>query len=263
MKHMIRMGLAMCLLAGVAVAQNPPVAQPKVAQPKVQAPAAGQAGQPGQPGAMMRQQPNRQQPNRQQLEQQIRDRLGNQIKKGLNLSDDQYTKLQATNKRFEEKRHLLVEQERDARMSMRDLMISGDTANAAKVSAGLDKMLLIQRQRFESIEQEQKELAGYLTPMQRARFLGMQEQMRRRMDALRAQGGRGGRPGGPGGAMGGRGMGQQGMRQGMKQGMGPGMGQGMGPGMMGQPGMGNGMRNNMKRPMGQGQPPVPPVPPIE
>ena len=122
-------------------------------------------------------------------------------------------------------------------MAMRDLMISGDTVNGANVTAGIDKMLQLQRQRFDVIEQEQKDIATYLTPMQRARFLGMQEQLRRRIEDLRAQAG--GRRG-PGGAAMRPGMGR-GMRPGMGPGMGRGMGQGMGPGMgqgMGQPGMG-------------------------
>src|SRR5512135_430344 len=101
MKTMIRVLAAVGLVAGVAVAQNPPAAQPKAApQPQPQ------ATQPGRPmlGGQMRQgRPM----DRQQLEQQVRNRIGNQLKKGLNLSDDQFTKLQATNKKFEERRKLL------------------------------------------------------------------------------------------------------------------------------------------------------------
>ncbi len=243
MKTMIRTLAGLGLVAGVAVAQNPPAAQPK---------AAPQPAQPGQPGQMRGPGPM----NRQMMEQQIRNRIGNQLKKGLNLSDDQFAKLQATNKKFEEKRRLLNEQERDARMAMRDLMIAGDTANAVKVNGGIDKLLQYQRQRFELVEQEQKELAGFMTPMQRARFLGMQEQMRRRISDLRAQAMRRG----PAGAMG---------RPGARPGMGPGMGQGMGPGMMGQqPGAGMGpqgaMRPRMRPgvdapPAGQPAPVKPPV----
>jgi hypothetical protein len=213
MKHIVRVGLALGLVATAAAAQNPP-AQPRAAQPVPQP--QGQAGV-----RVMARAPQ----DRAQLEQQIRNRIATQLKNQLKLSEDQFTKLQATNKRFEEKRRLLVEQERDARMSMRDLILAGDTTNQAKVSGALDKMMQIQRQRFELVEQEQKELAGYLTPMQRARYLGMQEQMRRRIEEFRAQAGRRGAAGGGIG----QGMGQ-GMGPGMGQGMGPGMGQGMGPG---------------------------------
>lgn len=222
MKHIVRVGLALGLVAGPTVAQNPPAApQP---QPQAQAGVRAQARVPQ---------------DRVQLEQQIRNRIATQLKNQLKLSDDQFTKLQATNKRFEEKRRLLVEQERDARMSMRDLILAGDTTNQAKVSGALDKMMQIQRQRFELLEQEQKELAGYLTPMQRARYLGMQEQMRRRIDEFRAQAGRRGAAGpGAGGAMG------PGMGRGMGPGMAPGMGAGMGPrpGVMQRPPIHQGVR---------------------
>ena len=228
MKNIVRVGLALGLVAGTAVAQNPPAAAP------------------AQPPAGMRAQ-MRAQPDRAQLEQQIRNRIANQLKNQLKLSDDQFTKMQATNKRFEEKRRLLVEQERDARMSMRDLMLAGDTTNQAKVSGALDKMMQIQRQRFELVEQEQKELAGYLTPMQRARYLGMQEQMRRRIDEFRAQaGGRGAAGQGAGAGMG------PGMGQGMGQGVGPGMGAGAGvrPGAGQRPAIRQGVRPpNAERPV--------------
>lgn len=220
MKNFYRIGAALSLVAGVAAAQNPPVAATTQPRP---------AGQ------------QRRAPDRAQLKQQIRDRIGGALKKNLNLSDDQFTKLQATNKRYEERRRLLVEQERDARMGMRDLMIAGDTTNQAKVSSLLDRMMLVQRQRFELVEQEQKELAGYLTPLQRAKYLGMQEQMFRRVEALRQQGmNRGQQRGGP--PMGG--------------GMGPGMGQGMmGPGMGGQPPMAGRQRNPQRPLQGQVRPP--------
>ncbi len=251
MKSMYRIGAALSLVAGVAVAQNPPATGG--AQPRPKQPAAGAQGQVGQMT------PQRRMPDRAQLEQQIRDRIGTALKKNLNLTDDQFAKLQATNKRFEERRKLLVEQERDARMGMRDLMITGDTTNQAKVSAALDRMLQIQRQRFEFVEQEQKELAGFLTPLQRAKYLGMQEQMFRRVEALRQQGMNRGRAGGPPPM--GAGMGQ-GMGPGMGQGQGQGPGQGMGPGM--QPGMGQapmaGRLRNPPRPL-QGQVRPPNAPP--
>lgn len=215
MKRLMNVGIALLTVAGVAAAQNPPAPRPGV--------------------------------NRAELEQQVRNRIGTQLKNELRLSDDQFTKLQATNRRFQEKRRLLVGQERDARMAMRDLLITGDTASQGKVSAAIDRMLQIQRQRFDLLEQEQRELAAYLSPMQRARFLGMQEQMRRRVDNLRAGRGAPGRVGK--------------MGPGMNR---PRMGEGLGP-------TGGRMRPGQGMPMRQGRPPAavppqgaprPPVPPV-
>lgn len=51
----------------------------------------------------------------------------------------------------------------------------------------LDDMLRLQRQRFVLHEDEQRELALFLTPVQRAKYFGLQEQMRRRMEEMRTQ----------------------------------------------------------------------------
>ncbi len=235
MKIHMRAAALLGLVAGVAAAQNPPVTK----QPAMQRPAR-QAGQAGQANNQAR---------RAELEQQIRDRIGTALKTNLGLSDDQYGKLQATNKRFEEKRHLLVEQERDARMGLREIVISGDTTNQGKVGQGLDRLLAVQRQRMELVDQEQKELAGYLTPLQRAKYLGVQEQMFRRMEQMRAQRGGAMGPGGPP-------NGQPG------QGMGPGMGQGMGAGgrnPQARPGLG--VRRPPQGPPGE-LPPMGEIPPV-
>jgi hypothetical protein len=45
-----------------------------------------------------------------------------------------------------------------------------------------------ERERIDLTEAEQRDLAKFLTPVQRARYLGVQEQMRRQMDQMRARG---------------------------------------------------------------------------
>jgi hypothetical protein len=174
--------------------------------------------------------------NRAQMEQQVRERLGGMMKQRLGLSDQQMPKLQETNRRFQEKHRLLVEQERDIRMSLRDEMIAGDSARQTQVGGLLDRMLRVQRQRLELLEQEQKELSGFLTPVQRAKYLGVQEGMRRRMEQMRQQ------RGGPGMNPMQNPMGPGGPNDGMRP-MGPG-GQGRGAQMM-----------RPRRPMGPGGPP--------
>lgn len=176
-------------------------------------------------------------PNRAQLEQRVRDRLGAVMKQRLGLTDQQLTKLQESNRRFEERRRALADQERDVRMSLRDEVIRGDTTRQSQVSALIDRMMKTQRDRVDLMEQEQKELAGFLTPMQRVKYFGAAEAVRGRMQQMRQQRGAGQqqnrmRPG----------MGQQPRGQGMGgRMMGP-QGQGMmgapGQGMMGPPGEG-------------------------
>jgi Spy/CpxP family protein refolding chaperone len=78
----------------------------------------------------------------------------------------------------------LVNQEREVRASLRVQLDRGDSANAAQVSTLLDRMLQLQRGRLELMEEEQRDLATFLTPVQRARFLGLQEQVRQRLEGM-------------------------------------------------------------------------------
>jgi protein CpxP len=152
-------------------------------------------------------------PNRANLEQQVQERMAQVTKERLGATDAQMTKLQETNKKFDEKRRLIVDQERDIRMSLRDEMLRPDSARQGQVAALLDRVIKTQRQRVDIQEQEQKELAGFLTPLQRAKYFALEQQIRQRVNQMRqAQQGRGGRMGrgqglpGRGPARGGRGV---------------------------------------------------------
>lgn len=124
-------------------------------------------------------------PERDSLERQVRVRMGQILKTRLGLTDDQMTSLQATNRRIEERRRELFQQEREVRTQLRDAMRVQDTTRNAEIAGLLDRMITVQRQRVELLEQEQRELATFLTPMQRARYFGMEEQIRRRMTEMR------------------------------------------------------------------------------
>lgn len=124
---------------------------------------------------------------RAELEQQVRERLGNRLKMELGLNDAQIAKVAETNRKFEEKHRLLLDQERDVRMSIRDEMIRGDTTRQSQVAALLDRIIRNERQRVDLMEQEQKDLATVLTPVQRAKYFGIQEAVRKRMQQMRQQ----------------------------------------------------------------------------
>jgi len=130
---------------------------------------------------------------RQGLERQFRERLAEIVRRRLDLDDAQMAKLSEVNDRFERDRMALLRQERQIRMALRDEVLSGDSANQAKVAELLDNALRIQRQRLDLTEREQRELATFMTPVQRAMYFGIQDEMRRRMEEMR----RDGRPGAP------------------------------------------------------------------
>lgn len=122
---------------------------------------------------------------RDSLEGRVRERMGRMMREQLGLNDDQMRRLQATNRQFEGQRRALLEQERGARMALRQELQRGDTTRQQEVSTLLDQMMRLQRQRLDLVEAEQKELATFLTPVQRARLFGMEEQIRRRMEEMR------------------------------------------------------------------------------
>jgi integrin beta 8 len=181
---------AVCLAIPGVVAAQPP-------QP-------GQAGQPGQQG--------QQGARRQMLEQRLRERTGDLVRRRLQLTDDQMTKLQSTNRQFEQQRMSLIGKEREVRQELRRQLTSG-TADQNRVASLLDQAMQLERQRLDVQQSEQRELAKFLTPVQRAKLFGLQNEMRRRAQELRngqmqRQGPRQGqgpmrpgqrRPGGPGG----------------------------------------------------------------
>jgi hypothetical protein len=51
----------------------------------------------------------------------------------------------------------------------------------------IERMLKVQRARVELLETEQQELASFLSPMQRAKYLGLEEQMRLRMQEVQGR----------------------------------------------------------------------------
>ena len=138
-------------------------------------------------------------PNRANLEQQVRQRIAAVVKQRLGLSDAQLTKLEETNQRYDDKRRLIVDQERDIRMALRDEMLRPDSARQGRVAELLDRVIKTQRQRVDVEEQEQKELAGFLTPLQRAKYFALEQQVRQRVTQMRngmpQRMGRGGRVG--------------------------------------------------------------------
>jgi protein CpxP len=150
-------------------------------------------------------------PNRANLEQLVRERMAQVTKQRLGATDAQMVRLQATNRKFDDMRRIVVDQERDVRMSLRDEMLRPDSARQDQVAALLDRVIKTQRQRVDIQEQEQKELANFLTPLQRAKYFALEQQIRQRVTQMRQQlqqgrGGRMGRAGQPGAGRAGRGV---------------------------------------------------------
>ncbi len=125
---------------------------------------------------------------RAQLEQQIRQRLARTLKERVGLSDAQLEQVRAVNSQFEERRRMLVEQERDVRIGLREEVMREEQANQERVSRLLDQAIEVQQHRLRLLEEEQGELAKFLTPVQRAKYMAIQEQLHRTLEEMRRPG---------------------------------------------------------------------------
>ena len=129
---------------------------------------------------------------RQALEQRVRQRMAAVVQQRLRLNSDQMRRLGEVNRDTETQRRLLQQQERDARVGLRAEVARGDSANQDRVARYVDQLIEVQRRRIDLLAREQRALADFMTPVRRAQYLAMQDQLRRRMEEMRGRPGRGG-----------------------------------------------------------------------
>jgi Spy/CpxP family protein refolding chaperone len=126
--------------------------------------------------------------NRGEMEQRVQRRLANLLQTQLGLTDEGLRQLSEVNQRFDRQRRDMLRREMMTRRAMRDEVLKRDSADTARVGQLIKEQFKIERERLDLTEAEQVELAKFLTPVQRARYLGVQEQIRREMDQLRGRG---------------------------------------------------------------------------
>ena len=115
-------------------------------------------------------------------------RLANLLRTQLGLTDEGMRQLSEVNQRFDVQRREMNRREMMTRRSLREEVLKLDSANAGRIEQLLTEQFKLERERIDLTEAEQRELSKFLTPMQRARYLGVQEQLRREMDQLRGRG---------------------------------------------------------------------------
>lgn len=116
---------------------------------------------------------------------QLRDRIervfNERVQQDLNLTSDQATKLRTTQELYSGRRRTLLQQQQDRRRAIDDQMQPGIAAN----QDSLRKLLDAQRSgraELSKIEQdEDREMSGYLTPVQRARYQQMRGRLMQRV----------------------------------------------------------------------------------
>ncbi|MGQ0712913.1 MAG: hypothetical protein ACT4PJ_04185 [Gemmatimonadaceae bacterium] len=124
---------------------------------------------------------------RQALEQRVRQRMAAVVQERLGLTPDQMRRLGEVNRDMEAQRRLLNQQERDLRVGLRTELLRGDSASQERVARYVDQLIDVQRLRVDLLSREQRALAAFMTPVQRAQYLAIQDQVRRRMEEMRGR----------------------------------------------------------------------------
>ena len=105
----------------------------------------------------------------QQLREQIRQRWNDHVRSTLGLSDDQAAKLQATEQRFEDQRQPIRMRQREVTQAL-----NAETASGAPNQDRVTQLMNEQQDNQLKLQQinrsEDREMQGYLTPVQRARY---------------------------------------------------------------------------------------------
>ncbi|MGI8510440.1 MAG: hypothetical protein ACR2MQ_14055 [Gemmatimonadaceae bacterium] len=121
------------------------------------------------------------------LEQEFRARGDQLVRERLNLSGEQMQRLRDVNGRLDARRRGLADQERAARIALRQELARGSAADQAHVASLMSQARDLQQQRFELQKAEQSELSTFLTPVQQAQYFGLQAQLRQKMREIRDQ----------------------------------------------------------------------------
>lgn len=121
---------------------------------------------------------------REALERRFHERVDAIVKQRLGLTDEQHLKLREVATRTEEARRALRRDEWQTRLALRRELMARDAADQAKVADLLDQIPRLERRKLDLLEAEQREMAKFLSPVQRARYFGLQDELRRGMQEL-------------------------------------------------------------------------------
>jgi protein CpxP len=110
------------------------------------------------------------------------------VKERLDLTDAQAQQLQEAEGRSELRRRDLLQRETRLRRDLRQQLSPGVAANQQRVASLLDQIMAVHRERVAITEQEQRDLARFLTPVQRAKYLGLQGELRSRIEGMHQRG---------------------------------------------------------------------------
>jgi Spy/CpxP family protein refolding chaperone len=128
-------------------------------------------------------QPARANAQRPVLEQKLRQKMATVTQQRLGLTDAQMSQLEQSNTRFAPQLTQLIANERETRRQLR-MELTSATPNQQHVSTLIDQTISLQKQRVALVESEQRDLARFMTPVQRAQYVALQTEFRRRAQEM-------------------------------------------------------------------------------
>lgn len=131
---------------------------------------------------------------RERLQQQVEDRFAQVVQQQLRLDNDQVSKLRGTEERFRARRREIVQRQLALRFSLNGQMCPGCAADPDSVRRLMDGIEANRGELFRMQQEQDREMAGYLTPVQRAQYQLLRERLIRRLGEVRRERLRGGEP---------------------------------------------------------------------
>ena len=121
------------------------------------------------------------------LRQQIEDRFAERLSSELELSQDQEERVGRILAVWGRKRREIEREERLLRRELSAEMRPGVAADESKVNRLVDRILDSRLDYVQTFKDELRELTGILTPIQRAQYVLLRDQLQRRVQEIREQ----------------------------------------------------------------------------
>ncbi|HET8835290.1 MAG TPA: hypothetical protein VFN08_11200 [Gemmatimonadales bacterium] len=131
------------------------------------------------------QEPGPARPRVEELRRRVRERVAQRIQQDLNLSPDQMQRLRATVGTYAGRRRDLEARQRELRRALGGQLRSGAAPAPDSVARLTDGLLDVRVRYAESFRDEQRELARYLDPVQRAKLMVLRDRLTNRAQEFR------------------------------------------------------------------------------
>jgi Spy/CpxP family protein refolding chaperone len=128
---------------------------------------------------------------RERLQEEIDRRFGQVVQQRLGLTGDQSARLRATEERFRARRRAILRQQLALRFALDGQMRPGQAADADSVRRLMDGIQANRAELFRLEQDQDREMAGYLTPVQRAQYQMLRERLLARLQEVRRERGLG------------------------------------------------------------------------